>query len=240
MFSFQKIQLDLLYKPEREQASVLLSPENIRNFTYIGSEKPYVNSYMISFPSSVHLIDKYVFNFSSLDAVLSFKQGAPSADVSDTHSVQLNESSCEKRRLRSHKNTEENEFILDLGAVTDCTPTAKKNLSTQQSSQTNKQATQMSSLSLLKQMLPANIAVPLKTRELLQDILGWKLLPSNAPVEPSMIYGAVHLSRLVVRLPNFINATPMSDEKLKLLLQNLDNFIEYVIKIELKMNFVST
>lgn len=132
----------------------------------------------------------------------------------------MNESSCEKRRLRSHKNTEENEFILDLGAVT------------QQSSRTNSNATQaaqMSSLSLLKQMLPANIAVPLKTRELLQDVLAWKLLPSDAPVEPSMIYGAVHLSRLIVKLPDFINATPMSDEKLKLLLQNLDNFIEYVI-----------
>lgn len=32
----------LLYKHEREQASVLLSPENLQNFTYVGSEKPYV------------------------------------------------------------------------------------------------------------------------------------------------------------------------------------------------------
>lgn len=32
----------LLYKQEREQASVLLSPENLQNFTYVGSEKPYV------------------------------------------------------------------------------------------------------------------------------------------------------------------------------------------------------
>lgn len=33
----------LLYKPERGQASFLLSPENIKNFTYVGSEKLYVN-----------------------------------------------------------------------------------------------------------------------------------------------------------------------------------------------------
>lgn len=101
----------------------------------------------------------------------------------------------------------------------------------QQSDESNcgtAQATQMSSLSLLRQLLPTNIAVPLKTRELLQDILEWKLLPIDAPVEPSFIYGAVHLSRLVVKLPDFVNATPMSDEKLKLLLENLDNFIEYV------------
>lgn len=32
----------LLYKNEREQASVLLSPENLRDYTYIGSEKLYV------------------------------------------------------------------------------------------------------------------------------------------------------------------------------------------------------
>lgn len=159
--------------------------------------------------------------------MLSFKQGAANSDVSDTQAVQLNESACEKRRLRSHKNTEENEFILDLGAAV-TQQTSEKNCDTAQ-------ATQMSSLSLLKQMLPANIAVPLKTRELLQDILAWKLLPSDAPVEPSQIYGAVHLSRLIVKLPDFINATPMPDEKLKLLLQNLDNFIEYVSKIEPKM-----
>lgn len=136
------------------------------------------------------------------------------SDSNETQTLQISESLHEKRRLRSHKNTEENEFILDLGAVT------------QQSNEMSSGAT--SSLSLLKQLLPANIAVPLKTRELLQDILEWKMLPSDAPVEPSMIYGAVHLSRLIVKLPDFINATPMDDEKLKLLLQNLGHFIEYV------------
>lgn len=179
---------------------------------------------MISFALIIHLIDICLFVFSSLDAVLSFKQGAMNAsDASDAHPVQFE--ACEKRRLRSHKNIEENEFILDLGAVA------------QQSNEPNcgtAQTSQMSSLSLLRQLLPTNIAVPLKTRELLQDILAWKLLPSDAPVEPSLIYGAVHLSRLIVKLPDFINATPMSDEKLKLLLQNLDNFIEYVFEMKFK------
>lgn len=32
----------LLYKQEIQQASVLLSPENLKNFTYVGSEKEYV------------------------------------------------------------------------------------------------------------------------------------------------------------------------------------------------------
>lgn len=137
------------------------------------------------------------------------------SDNTETPPVQLNET----RRLRSHKNIEENEFILDLGAVAQQSNNSKFDAT---------QKTQMSSLSLLRQLLPANIAVPLKTRELLQEILEWKLLPSDAPVEPSMVYGAVHLSRLVVKLPDFVNATPMPDEKLKLLIQNLDNFIEFL------------
>lgn len=32
----------LLYKQEMEQASALLSPENLKNFIYVGSEKQYV------------------------------------------------------------------------------------------------------------------------------------------------------------------------------------------------------
>lgn len=158
-----------------------------------------------------------IFHCSSLDAILPLKQGAVNglSDIAETTSIQMNET----RRLRSHKNIEENECILDLGAVAQQSNDPKYDAT---------QMTQMSSLNLLKKLLPVNIAVPLKTRELLQEILQWKLLPSEVSVEPSMVFGAVHLSRLVVKLPDFVNATPMSDEKLKLLLQNLDNFIEYV------------
>lgn len=155
------------------------------------------------------------FHDRSLDAILALKQCT--MDCLEANMNNTNES-CEepstKRRLRSHKNTEE--FILDLGAVT------------QQSKEEHNSDTtaQMSSLTLLRQLLPTNIAVKTKTRELLQDVLAWQILPSDSPAEPSMIYGAVHLSRLIVKLPDFINATTMPDEKLKLLLQYLDSFIE--------------
>lgn len=94
------------------------------------------------------------------------------------------------------------------------------------STQDDGQPNQMSSLSLLKNLLPTNVAVSSKARELLQNILTWQILPSDAPAEPSMIYGSVHLCRLVVKLPEFLNASTMPDEKLKLLLQYLDCFIE--------------
>lgn len=152
------------------------------------------------------------------------------SDQSDSHQApalgaeSTNDESGTKRRLRSHKNTEENEFIFDLGAVT--APSIGSSSNNSSDSGAQPQVTQMNSLSLLRQLLPMNMAVSLKTRELLQDILSWQILPSDAPAEPSMIYGSVHLSRLIVKLPEFLNATPMSDEKLKLLLQYMDCFIE--------------
>lgn len=179
----------LLYKEELEQASTLLSYNYLENFTYTGSEKQ------------------------SLDAVLKSVSTLVS-DTSDGHTNEPNnEEHSTKRRLRSHKNTEENEIILDLGAVTE---------------------DRTDSLCLLRQLLPKNMAVPLKTRELLQDILAWQILPTDSPTEASMIFGSVHLSRLIVKLPDFVNATPMSDDKLKLLLQYLDNFIEYKLLSNIK------
>lgn len=154
----------------------------------------------------------------------------PSDNPDVNQSLHVIESTCEdhssKRRLRSHKNTEENEIILDLGAMAHNSAEICNNNSSDATAAS--QVNQMSSLHLLRQLLPTNMAVPLKTRELLQDILSWQILPPDSPAEPSMIYGAVHLSRLIVKLPDFVNATPMSDEKLKLLLQYLDCFIEYV------------
>lgn len=112
---------------------------------------------------------------------------ASSSDTTDTHqSTSANDSICEehstKRRLRSHKNTEENELILDLGAVAQSTSESNPNNSSDPTG-----THQMSSLSLLRQLLPMNMAVSVKTRELLQDILAWQLLPSDAPAEPSMV-----------------------------------------------------
>lgn len=164
---------------------------------------------------------------------MALKQGTPNTPFSATDNTEQHQSTTTvesggaeeqgstKRRLRSHKVTEENEFIFDLGAVT----AASIESSSTDSGPTTQQ-TQMSSLSLLRHLLPMNMAVSSKTRELLQDILSWQILPPDAPAEPSMIYGSVHLSRLIVKLPDFLNATPMSDEKLKLLLQYLDSFIE--------------
>lgn len=169
------------------------------------------------------------------------RQGTPSINVSENvepHQPQMvvetstvSDDRAAKRRLRSHKTAEESEFIFDLGAVASPPKPEESiasNSSSAESTTTTQQVTQMSSLTLLRNLLPVNMAVTSKTRELLQNILAWQILPCDAPAEASMIYGSVHLSRLVVKLPDFLNAIPMPDEKLKLLLLYLDCFIEYV------------
>lgn len=170
----------------------------------------------------------------SLDAMLAYKQDTSSTlgtipEQSDpnnstaTATEANTDETATKRRLRSHKNAEESELILDLGAVT---VTSSNSSESESTGNQGAQVTQMSSLNLLRQLLPTNMAVPLKTRELLQNVLSWQILPADAPIEPSMIYGSVHLSRLIVKLPEFLNATAMSDEKMKMLVTFLNCFIE--------------
>lgn len=172
--------------------------------------------------------------YRSLEAVLAYKQdssitvGSTSeqSDIQASTTVPTETPNTEKnpkRRLRSHKNAEEDEMILDLGAVTGTSSNSSESGST---GNQGAQTTQTSSLNLLRQLLPTNIAVPARTRELLQNVLSWQILPPDAPAEPSMIYGAVHLSRLIVKLPEFLNATQMSDEKLKVLVPFLNSFIQ--------------
>lgn len=60
--------------------------------------------------------------------------------------------------------------------------------------------------------------------------LNWRLLPDHVynqqPPPPCLIYGATHLTRLFVRLPELLTASNMPENKLKVLLHHLDLFIE--------------
>lgn len=66
----------------------------------------------------------------------------------------------------------------------------------------------------------------------LAKALAWRLLPDHVylqqPPPPCLVYGAVHLTRLLVRLPDLLAATNMAENKLKTLLQHLDLFIDYL------------
>ncbi|KAF5286914.1 hypothetical protein FQA39_LY00447 [Lamprigera yunnana] len=62
--------------------------------------------------------------------------------------------------------------------------------------------------------------------------LAWKLLPEHVyhqqPQPSSLVYGATHLLRLLVKLPELLNACSMPENKLKVLHRHLDIFIDFL------------
>lgn len=67
---------------------------------------------------------------------------------------------------------------------------------------------------------------------LLQQSNNWRLIPESAkqanPLAPSAYYGAIHLTRLFVKLPDLLQSTDIPDKKLKVLLKHLDMFLSYL------------
>lgn len=82
------------------------------------------------------------------------------------------------------------------------------------------------SLNILRSLLPLGVGISTRSRDILQNVLAWQIVPSGSPTEPSMVWGAMHLARMIVKLPDFLNATSIQDDKLKTVLKYLDSFIE--------------
>ncbi|XP_050100629.1 male-specific lethal 3 homolog [Anopheles aquasalis] len=193
----------LLYPLEQTQAQVVLAEENLANFTYIASQSLSLDMLTVRLESPM-------------------ADPQPASEHTEPSSAATTAEERRRRRLRSHKN-EENEFVLDFAALqqgqtgTGVSPAAGGNLSPFGAS-----------LNILRSILPQNVTISREAKEILDDVFRWRILPSNAPAEPSMIYGAIHLARLIVKLPEFLSATAMMDEKLKLLLKFLDTFAEFI------------
>ncbi|XP_053680952.1 protein male-specific lethal-3 [Anopheles nili] len=199
----------LLYPQEKPQALVALSEESLCNFTYIASQNL------------------------SLD-MLTVRLESPTTDVQPisehSDSSALASTSAEerrRRRLRSHKN-EENEFVLDFAALQQQSAAQGHSQQSVATERAGNVSPFGSSLNILRSIIPQNVIISREAKEVLDEVFRWRILPSNAPPEPSMIYGAIHLARLIVKLPEFLSATQMTDEKLKLLLRFLDTFAEFI------------
>uniref|UniRef100_A0A7N9IDL4 MSL complex subunit 3 n=1 Tax=Macaca fascicularis TaxID=9541 RepID=A0A7N9IDL4_MACFA len=70
-----------------------------------------------------------------------------------------------------------------------------------------------------------------RTNEI-NEVLSWKLVPDNyppgdQPPPPSYIYGAQHLLRLFVKLPEILGKMSFSEKNLKALLKHFDLFLRY-------------
>lgn len=136
------------------------------------------------------------------------------ADQEVSESV-TSEKSETGRRLRSHSNRNEESENLSSMASTSSNDSEPLALSAQRP--------------LIKTPVPMNIGtVPPIARKLFEETLAWKLLQDDANPEASMIYGIVHLTRLIVKLPEFLSVTSISEEKLILLLKFLNHFVEFL------------
>ncbi|KAH8362765.1 hypothetical protein KR084_000837 [Drosophila pseudotakahashii] len=70
--------------------------------------------------------------------------------------------------------------------------------------------------------------LPVEMRDYLHETFNWRLLSAESPPEKSMVFGAPHLARLMIKMPMFLNASPISNKKLEDLLPHLDCFINYL------------
>lgn len=70
--------------------------------------------------------------------------------------------------------------------------------------------------------------LPIEMKGFLSETFAWRLLSAESQPEKSMVFGAPHLSRLLVKLPECLNVSPISNEKLEDLLKHLNSFINYL------------
>ncbi|XP_061390343.1 protein male-specific lethal-3 [Musca vetustissima] len=198
----------LLYKEEREYALSYLSKENLNSFTYV--------------PAPAFSLEWFNIKNDTNDATnASSSSNQNSTNTTDASSnpnptTTPQEEQPQRRKLRSHR-SEECDFTLEncLASIASTNAGAATPLNTN---------IPASGLNHLKSLAPISPQI----RDFLQNVLSWRILPSKAPSAPSMIFGAPHLARLIVKLPEFLNASTMSDEKLKIILQHLDTFVNYL------------
>lgn len=66
--------------------------------------------------------------------------------------------------------------------------------------------------------------------EVINSVLSWQLLPPEAyhTYAPSLVYGAQHLLRIFVKMPDLIMSMDMSESKVQALVSLLEHFLDYL------------
>ncbi|XP_063976886.1 male-specific lethal 3 homolog isoform X2 [Diachasmimorpha longicaudata] len=76
------------------------------------------------------------------------------------------------------------------------------------------------------------VVPPAQIGALLDEANKWRLMPEatrrDGGPSPATYFGAVHLARLFVKLPDLLQATDMPVKKMKLLIKHLDMFLSYL------------
>ncbi|XP_049886128.1 protein male-specific lethal-3 isoform X2 [Pectinophora gossypiella] len=132
------------------------------------------------------------------------------------------------RRLRSHKSVvSQSENEEPAPSTSTGEPRTFETLSSSVGSSGSSLSESWSRPAQAAATAPAPTRTPLSL--LLEKVAKWEIIPREGTEHlPCRIYGAIHLSRLFVKLPDFLNATQMPDFKLKLVLKHIDMFMQYL------------
>lgn len=93
----------LLYNPEREQAAYFTSPEFMKTFKYVAPER-----------QSLDMLRSDQSSAATASSSQQDVQHSSDSQTNTTGDLQPPNEDKAKRRLRSYKNEESNEFILDI------------------------------------------------------------------------------------------------------------------------------
>ena len=189
----------LLYPEEKEEMEKLMSEEKLKDFDFDAGEQLKVNDfYSKTEPPETPTAE--------LSTIPENTEGSTSSNADKT-----------PLRLRSHSFKTEDEEK----------PENMSSLASTSSGDSEIPDFQRKGI-FSKSWFPLNAGLSSVAKKIIDETFAWRMIPSNAEPEPSMIFGIYHLTRLVVKLPEFLSATPMNEEKLTMLLKYLDLFVEFL------------
>ncbi|XP_077299701.1 male-specific lethal 3 [Arctopsyche grandis] len=146
----------------------------------------------------------------------------PPSPKLDESSNQREHNNAPSRRLRSHKLSHASETYEELPSSTALTNAIPGPSNMEPSSSSVSDSPGHSEIPSLGSDLNGGIA------ETIQKTLSWHIVPPDHPPFPSAIYGATHLARLFVKLPEFLSAINMAEMKLKLIIKYVEIFVDYL------------
>lgn len=190
----------LLYKEEEDYALGYLSDENLKNFTYVAT--PAFSMEWFNTKSDANETNAATTTPETpIETNQTCNVGlmGGSVNAATTEATYLNttlpnpntatssaqDEQPQRRKLRSHRSD-------------DCDLTLENCLSSIASTSSGASTPlhsniPVSHLNYLKSLPPISPQI----RDFLQNVLSWRLLPSNAMPAPAMIFGAPHLARLI-------------------------------------------
>lgn len=185
----------LLYKEEREYALSYLAEENLKNFSYIATpafsldwfRSEALGANETTSPTQTAIAASGTTHSTTAgDAKHEDTSSSSVLNTTELQNLNVADEQPQRRKLRSHRSDDFCDVTLEncLSSIASTSSGASTPL------HSNIPASNLNSLKSLPPITP-------QTRDFLQNVLSWRLLPSTAIPAPSMIFGAPHLARLL-------------------------------------------